>query len=133
MSVVSKLMAVEFTNVSKNPLLDDVLEDHHQNLLERGNLGRKRILPDPIFVQKWESTGYLARILETTCDACGSIHSSLIGVFHTEKNLSDTTATREIALDLRRFRDLNLTPSIKVDIASVPLCAHCVENPVLPN
>lgn len=112
-----------------NPLLDDAEEERYLADLEAGNLKRKKA--EPLLLSQWESLGYWAHIDQRTCSACGASTSVLVGVFHREKNLAPGSNTiRSTALSLRKFRDLNLKPSLEVIPCTVDLCAQCVDAPL---
>ena len=111
-----------------NPLLDDALDDAYQDDLERRNLRGKKPRPDaiPFTPKEWVSLGYWAHIDQQECEACGSAHSFLVGVFHREHAKDDPSAIRSTRLDLRRFRDLNILPREEIIPVRVPLCGECV-------
>lgn len=115
---------------SGNPLLDDALDDAYQEDLERGNLKKRRSTPLPFSPVQWESLGYWAHIDLMECDACGSTHSNLVGVFLRERAVGNPSTIRSTRLDLRAFRDLNIEPSQEVIPLRVPLCAVCVSAPL---
>lgn len=67
------------------PSLSDLIEeDHHQRLLESGNLAPKRKSSLWTGEKQWVSLGYVARISEQICSSCGAINRITLGVFHRE-------------------------------------------------
>lgn len=116
---------------SGNPLLDDALDDAYQEDLEKGNLRKRRVSPAVSFTPtQWTSLGYWAHIDELTCEACGSTHSNLVGVFLHEHATGSPSTVRSTRLDLRAFRNLNLKPSLEIIPLKVALCAECVDAPL---
>lgn len=111
-----------------NPLLDDALDDAYQEDLEKRNLKKRSIAPT--LISRWVSLGYWAHIDMSECTACGTVHSNLVGVFLREHDAENPSTIRSTRLDLRRFRDLNIIPSLEVIPASVALCAECITAPL---
>jgi hypothetical protein len=105
-------------------LLDDIEAEHHETLLEKGNLvNLKKGSHQWTGARDWENQGYIVRVLRATCRACGTQNDSLMGVFHREKN--GRGDLREQALDLRRVQ-FSGTASRVYEPVSVPACLDCL-------
>ncbi len=113
-----------------NPLLDDAQDDAYQLDLEKGNLRKRRTTPLPLSPIQWESLGYWAHIDLMECEACGSVHSNLVGVFLRERAVGNPSTVRSTRIDLRAFRNLNIKPSQEVIPSCVALCAECIDAPL---
>lgn len=108
-------------NSPGNDFLLFLEEEHHQHLLEAGNLGRKpREIPwsDE---NAWTSRGYHAKVLRSVC-RCGTHTDSLIGIFHEETTPSGKS--RSQALNLRNFQ-VSLGENYPIRIETGPLMAIC--------
>jgi len=100
-----------------NPLLDDINEDHHALLLEKGNLLPKRKEWKP---EEWRFTGYKVLITHHICQ-CGSVASLVDGILSEE--FSSLGNYRAINLVLRGFQ---ATPeSLRTTVISTVLTAVC--------
>lgn len=104
--------------------LADLIEaDHHQRLLEAGNLGPKRKSSEWTGDTTFHSLGYIAKVDEQICRGCGTLSFRLLGVFHREANPRGDS--RLSALDLRR---LNIPTPIPTETqqSTVPACVSCL-------
>ncbi len=111
------------TNITGSDFLAEIEAEHHQHLLERGNLDKPRANPwhgNSNFLHQ----GYFTRVLRATCRNCGTQHDSLMGVFSREKN--GLGAVREIALDLRRAQLPGGGIPREYEPVSVPACLECI-------
>lgn len=110
--------------MSSSSLLDEIAAEHHNELLERGNLKKKQNPWNPSPVRTWTPAGYFARISYITCSSCGSINTHLQGVFYRE---TSGPAVRDVSLNLSeisRLEKSRITPQFSDE--SVPICAECV-------
>lgn len=111
-------------------LLDEIEADYHNDLLERGNLRKRREIRAS-FTPSWTSQGYVCRLLESTC-RCGAKSLSLMGIFHRET----TTAggSRDQIMDLKGFA---LPPDSPCWTEITPVltaaCADCIHPRFLEN
>lgn len=104
-----------------NPLLSDIAEDHHQHLLERGNLlPRKK---DWTGENQWRSLGYLARINRHHC-ACGDIRDQFVGCYHAEITPSGTRREQLLINNLQIPLDQKY-PILITDL-DVRICPACL-------
>ena len=99
----------------------DIEEDHHQNLLERGNLLPKK--KEWTGENQWASLGYLARVLVQSC-SCGTDVEIFQGVFHSERTPSGTV--RNTALIGNWQVPLGQDYPIITHTESVKICAYCL-------
>lgn len=67
-----------------NDLLAELQADHHNELLERGNLRKKPPIFAPFKPTQWTDAGYIARAIRSTCQNCGGQLESLMGIFHVQ-------------------------------------------------
>lgn len=107
-------------------LVDDfaaeIEADHHRFLLESGNLVKRR--PDWSDDNQWTSQGYLARVLESHCQSCGTVTRSLTGVFHRETTPSGKVREQALVPGFQIPLDQNYP--IIVDKVSAVLCPVCL-------
>ena len=115
---------------SGNPLLDDALDDAYQEDLEKGNLRKRKLAEAPFTPRQWVSRGYWAHVDQLECEACGSHHSQLVGIFHREHDAANPSTIRQTSLNLRAFRNLNTLPQAEILTAKVALCPECVFSPL---
>lgn len=103
--------------------LDEIKAEHHQDLLENGNLKGKT--SSWTGENQWIDGGYNARVHLTECQ-CGAKHKSLYGIFHTE--FTPTGKRRDTALKLDQI--LQFPPGHKspilVTVERVKICADCI-------
>lgn len=117
----------------QNPFLSALLEESTAEAISSGNLPsykkahKLKPPPEPSLITQWTSLGYFAHIDRTTCSACGSVHSNLVGVFLREHATATPSTIRSTRLSLRAFRDLSLKPSLEIIETPVELCASCVD------
>jgi hypothetical protein len=99
--------------------------DYHRTLLESGNLLPKKPTISWSDENRWESKGYLAQVLRTSC-ACGAITESLTGIFYVSETPSGKR--RMTALDLGVNLQFPLeTPSpVQVQEQQARFCAYCL-------
>lgn len=111
-------------------LLDEINAEHHNFLLEEGNLRKRRVKEAP-FIPQWHSTGYVCRLLETTC-RCGSKHVSLMGIFHREETPSG--GRRDQIMDARGFALPPDSPAwTEITYIQAAACADCIHPRFLEN
>jgi hypothetical protein len=107
-----------------NSLLLEIQADLHNELLEKGNLRKRRVVYAPFSSQPWKSEGYLARVLRTTCANCGTQWDSLMGIFHVESRGTDR---REQVMSPRGFQ---LPPGSPAKRETLPIktqvCLDCI-------
>lgn len=104
-----------------NALLDDFVAEHHNHLLEAGNLKKARApWRDD---HAWKTIGFSARISHVTCD-CGAVSESLIGIFRDEETPSG--ARRSIATPHTELHG-EKHPVITI-ISTAPVCPACVRS-----
>lgn len=84
-----------------NSLLTELQADHHNELLESGNLKKRRVIHAPFRPTVWQSQGYLARAIRSTCLNCGAQLDSLMGIFHVE---TSGTNRQEHVMSLKGFQ-----------------------------
>jgi hypothetical protein len=112
-----------------NDLLRELEADHHNELLESGNLRKHRVTHAPF--SPWTSQGYLARVIRSTCGNCGAQLDSLMGIFHVE---SRGTERREQIMTLKGFQ---LPPSAAAGVEYTPVktaaCLDCIPEAFLEN
>ncbi len=99
-------------------LLDDIDHDYHANLLEFGNLQRRKPEVSWSDANSWKTLGHTARILQTRC-LCGNITNTLIGIFRTERTPSGNQ--RDTRVDFRPQ-----TCRKVVEVQSTPICPACL-------
>ena len=106
-----------------NSLLDELQADHHNELLEKGNLRKRRVIHAPFAHKPWVSDGYLARAIHSEC-RCGAKHDSLMGIFLIETR---GTERRETIMSLKGFQ---LPPQAKARVEWTPVttqaCLDCI-------
>lgn len=103
-----------------NALIEDLNAEHHNFLLEKGNLVKAR-RPCWTDNHSWKTLGFSARISRVICD-CGAVTESLLGLFRDEETPSG--AKRSSAVKPSELSGEN-HPVITL-ISSAPVCAHCV-------
>jgi len=112
-------------------LLSDIEADHHNELLERGNLRKRQSIHAPFAPRVWESQGYLARAIRSTCQNCRVVTESLMGIFHVETSGSNR---QEQIIPLKGFQ---LPPSAPAGMEWTPTqtaaCLHCIPEAFLEN
>lgn len=112
--------------ISPSSFFAEIEAERHQTLLEAGNL-KKALWQEPKPQNRWTSLGYFARISVSTCKACNSCQSTLLGVFFRE---TSPLGLRDTAQELTRFASRNLPVTTETTEQTVPLCAECVDCPV---
>jgi hypothetical protein len=114
-----------------NDLLSELQADYHNELLEKGNLRKSRVVHAPFTSQPWRSAGYLARVLRSTCANCGAQVDSLMGIFHVETRGSDK---REQVMPAKGFQ---LPPSAPAKREILPIttqsCLDCIPEAFMEN
>ena len=104
-----------------NALLEDFAAEHHNHLLEAGNLKKAR---HPWSDDRsWKTLGFSARISRTLC-ACGAVNETLTGLFRDEETPSGSR--RSVAIKPGEISGEN-HPLITI-ISSVPICPVCVRS-----
>jgi hypothetical protein len=119
-------------NTPRNPLLADIEAEHHNELLERGNLRKRRVVHAPWAHQPWESQGYVAHVIRSTCTNCGKQTDSLMGIFHVETR---GTERQQQIIPLKGFQ-LPPPPTrawYEVSPVSVAACLDCIPEAFLRN
>ena len=103
--------------------LNEIEDEHHQNLLEKGNLGKRK---PSLFREEtiFHSSGYLAKALRITCGKCGTQETRLQGIFHRETNSLGTS--RLTAMPVNSQYPLDQTYPIEIETCSIPQCYHCL-------
>jgi hypothetical protein len=101
-------------------LLDELAEDFHALLLEKGNLPGSPLRKSSLWTgeNNWRITGQTAKVLQTACN-CGEVSSTLLGIFTEETN--GTGARR-----LTRSLNPSLGGKIEIEKTQSLHCAHCL-------
>lgn len=101
---------------------DEIEQDYHQELLERGNLAPK---PRPSWTgeNQWTSLGYVAKINRIRC-TCGACTDTLIGVFHRERTPSGKIRLTPLADSFQLPGDH--THPVEVTDLPARVCAYCL-------
>lgn len=109
-----------------NSLLDDIEAEHHNHLLENGNLLRKR--NNWSDDNAWTFKGYTARILSYKC-RCGSYSETLLGIF--AKETTPSGKSRETSLNLRglQFNPQESAYTVETQTQGIDLCPNCIPLP----
>lgn len=103
-----------------NALLDDFVAEHHNHLLEAGNLKKSRTPWTDN--HSWKTLGFSARISRSTC-GCGTVTETLIGIFRDEETPSG--ARRSVATPHQEIHG-EKHPVITI-LSQTPICAACLK------
>lgn len=116
-----------------NDLLSELQADHHNELLEKGNLRKRRVVHAPFASAPWASQGYLARIIRSTCLGCGGQFDSLMGIFHVETRAGGTER-REQVMSPKGFQ-LPPTSAARAEVLPVQTaaCLDCIPEAFMEN
>lgn len=103
--------------------LSEIEAEHHQHLLEAGNLNKPRKSSLWTGENNWESQGYVLRCQHLRCQHCQETTPLLLGAFHRESN--GRGDSRETALDLRTLNIPQDTPRV-FESVPIPRCGFCL-------
>ena len=113
---------------SQNPVKPDpsflselIEEEHHQHLLEAGNIGKRPLAVSWSDENSWVSQGYHARVLRSVC-ACGAETRALLGIFHEDATPSGKSRSQDLSL---RGLQVPILGNYQVRIETAPLSAIC--------
>lgn len=111
-------------STGKNPLLAELEADLHNELLEKGNLRKRRVVEAPFTPRVWTSKGYLARVIVSTCQNCGVQLKSLMGIFHVQ------TAPGNRHEEIMPLKGFQLPPSARARVeytnVKTAACLDCI-------
>lgn len=105
-----------------NPLFSDLQDEITQELIESGNLKKRKQEHAP-FVPVWTHLGYVAKVQHLLCE-CGVLTELLMGIFSREVGAKGEK--RDLLLSPKAQIPLNQNWPIEIEESFPLTCAHCL-------